>query len=471
MGCLRRPNILFLHTDQQRWDALGANGNAQIRTPVLDRLAQRGINFDHCFVQNPVCMPSRISMWSGQYPATLGILSNGVPVPERALTLPRVLHPYGYRCAAIGKLHFLPHANRDHRVPHPDYGFDSLEISDEPGCYEDAYRAWVRTRAPDQLDSISVGLPPAAHEWQRTMGISDGIVHRMPGRRFDHGGAIPFPADEALTHSAFVAERTIDFLRTYGDRPFLCASGFYSPHSPWVVPQTYLDLYDREELPVPALPSRLDQEMGDGIFSESGMRSATHGYYAMVSEVDHQVGRILAALGELGLRRQTIVVFTSDHGEWLGEHLRYGKGYPAHDCVSRVPLIIDWPGHLPDGVAVQAIVEAVDILPTLLDLAAIQAPPHLQGTSLLSHLDGRARAPRESALTEMEGAKSLRLAGLRYVVDADGREALYDLRVDPGAYENVAGGEHYTCELAAARRELIRRLIARERPRPRAWAY
>ena len=152
----KRPNILLLMTDQQRWDAVGANGNPEIKTPHLDRMASQGASFDHFFVQNPVCMPSRVSMLTGQYCSTLRIFQNGAPVPEDTVTLPMLLGNYGYRSANIGKLHFLPHADRDHRDVHPPYGFDHLEISDEPGCYEDAYRAWVRKTAPDQLDLISL---------------------------------------------------------------------------------------------------------------------------------------------------------------------------------------------------------------------------------------------------------------------------------------------------------------------------
>jgi arylsulfatase A-like enzyme len=137
-GRVRRPNILLIYTDQLRWDALGCNGNRDVRTPNLDALAAGGLTFDHFFVQNPVCMPSRLSFLTGQYPSTLRVTHMGVPVPEDVVALPRLLSPYGYMTANIGKLHFLPHANRDHRVPHPAYGFDHLEISDEPGCYEDA---------------------------------------------------------------------------------------------------------------------------------------------------------------------------------------------------------------------------------------------------------------------------------------------------------------------------------------------
>ena len=183
---MNRPNILLLTTDQQRWDALGVNGNPDIHTPHLDRLAREGLNLDRFFVQNAVCMPSRLSMLTGQYPATLGIVRNGVPVPEDTVTLPHLLRNYGYTSANIGKLHFLPHANRDHRDVHPAYGFDHLEISDEPGCYEDAYRAWVRARRRTRWTTISVGLPPATEVWQETMGVDDGIHH--PEQRFPKAG-------------------------------------------------------------------------------------------------------------------------------------------------------------------------------------------------------------------------------------------------------------------------------------------
>ena len=328
---MRRPNILVLSTDQQRWDALGHNGNGDIQTPHLDRLARDGLNFDHYFVQSPVCMPSRVSFLSGQYPSTLRITHMGVPVPEATVTLPKLLRPYGYTSANIGKLHFLPHANRDHRDPHPSYGFDYLEISDEPGCYEDAYRAWVRRKAPDQLDHISVGLPPATETWQRALGVRDRIVH--PNERFPKA-ALPFRGRSDVTHTAFVAEQTMEFIDRHVDRPFLCIAGFYAPHSPWVAPQEFLDRYDPRGFTLPIFPPDIDGQRSADHCSDDELRAARHGYYAMVSEVDHHVGRILTHLDERDLREHTIVVFTSDHGEWLGEHLKYGKGYPAAHCTT-----------------------------------------------------------------------------------------------------------------------------------------
>ena len=468
---MERPNILILYTDQQRHDALGANGNADIKTPVLDRFAGEGVNFDHCFVQNPVCMPSRASFLSGRYPSSLGITHMGVPLPEDLVTLPHLLKPYGYRSANIGKLHFLPHANRDHRVPHPMYGFDHLEISDEPGTYEDAYRAWVASIAPEQLGGLSAGLPPGTEVWYRTLGVEDTVPHPHRWARQDYRDTVAFPAADDVTHSAFVAEQTINFLQQQRG-PFLCISGFFSPHAPWIVPQRWLDLYDRQSLELPTFPAEVEARRKAAGFTDEMLRTARHGYYAMVSEVDWQVGRILQALEDRGLADNTIVILTSDHGEWLGEHLRWGKGYPGADAVSRVPLVVRWPGgNLQSGRRVSEIVEALDVLPTLLQLAGIQVPPHLQGSSLLPLLKGAQEDPRASAMMEANGWKTLRTADFRYLVHDDGQEKLWDLRADPREYHDVSGDHRFGEAVSEHRRLLLRRLLSMERPLPRTWIY
>lgn len=469
---MRRPNILLLYTDQQRWDALGANGNTDIQTPHLDQLAHEGINFDHYFVQNPVCMPSRLSFLTGQYPSTLGITHMGVPVPEDAVTLPHLLRNYGYHSANIGKLHFRPHANRDHREPHPDYGFDHLEISDEPGPYADAYRAWVAAQAPAELDNISLGLPPTTEIWQRAMGIEDGIKH--PDERFPIK-ALPCASRSDLTHTAFVADQTIDYIDRHQADPFLCIAGFYSPHSPWVAPQEYIDRYDADALTLPTFPPEVEAHRGrrdTDPHSDAALRQAHLGYYAMVSEVDHHVGRILAQLDELGLADNTIVVFTSDHGEWLGEHLKYGKGYPGHDCITRVPLLVRWPGgQAAPGRTESGLVEGVDVVPTLLECAGIQVPYHLQGQSLYPALLAREWSGKAGALTEMHGWKTLRNAQYRYLITADGREQLYDLTADPDAYRNLSDDPAHGAIVAQLRRQLLTHQLAGERPLPRTWTY
>lgn len=467
---MRRPNILILYTDQQRWDGVRANGNADILTPHLDALAAQSYNFDHCFVQNPVCMPSRISFLTGQYPSTLGITHMGVPVPPETQSLPRILGAAGYTSANIGKLHFLPHANRDHRQVHPRYGFDHLEISDEPGSYEDAYRAWVRRKDPTQLPHVSVGLPPTRIVWNDAMGWQDAVPHPTTWDRNSSLEAVPFAGTDDVSFSAFVAEQTIAYLeraQAAPARPFLCIAGFYSPHSPWVAPRRFLDLYDRDALSVPEFPPEF--KAGPEFRAEQ-LRTARHGYYAMISEVDYHVGRILQSLADLQLEEETIVIFTSDHGEWLGEHGRWGKGYPGPDPVSRVPLMVRVPG-VRQGQRVSHIVEAVDVVPTLLDLAGYQIPPEVQGQSLRPLWTGADGYTKGDALMEMQGWKSLRNERFRYVSQADGSEYLWDLHTEFGAYRDVAADTAYAAVLSQMRGRLLQRVIQNEAPLPRVWTY
>lgn len=466
---MKRPNILLIYTDQQRWDAMGVNGNPDVKTPNLDRLAHDGVNFDHYFIQNPVCMPSRVSFLTGQYPSTLGITHMGVPVPEDFVTLPKMLRNSGYHSANIGKLHFLPHANRNHSDVHPDYGFDQLEISDEPGPYEDAYRAWVRKEAPDQLDHLSVGLPPAAQQWYRMMNVKDTVHH--PEERFPKR-PIPFPGKDEYTHTAWVANRSIQYMkeRAQSGIPFMCIAGIYSPHSPWVAPKRFLDMYDPEKLTLPSFPPEVDEKRGPDHYDDAELRLAQQGYYGMVSEVDHHVGRMLDTLDELGLADDTVVIFTSDHGEWLGEHLKYGKGYPGHDCVSRVPLLMRVPG-VEGGKRVSHLVEGVDVVPTLLELCGAPVPPHLQGSSLMSLIQGQDDAVKDIALMEFTGWKMIRSQDYRYVAHEDGREFLYDLHAEWGEYRNVVDDVAHADALAQHRKLLIQRLVVMERPRNRIWSY
>ena len=457
-----RPNILLLHTDQQRFDALGAAGNDDIDTPALDRLASEGTRFDHYYVQAPVCMPSRASYLTGLYPTQLDIYTNGITLPASVRTLPEYLTQRSYHTANLGKLHFLPHANRDHRQRHPNYGFDHLEISDEPGCYEDAYRKWVSERAPDQLDDISVGLPPATETWHELLYMDDGIQH--PEERFPKR-PVAFPADDELTHTAFVADRTIEYLERHHEERFCCVSGFYSPHSPWVAPERFIDSYDPDALTLP--------DGGTGDIDEEELRRARWGYYAMVSEVDYHVGRVLDRLDDLGIREDTLVLFTSDHGEWLGERGRYGKGWPATDQVSRVPLIASWPGEIEAGRVVDGFAEGVDLVPTILDATGIQCPPELLGTSLLPAARGDALTHRDSALTEGRLGKTLRTEQYRYVSAANGDEQLYHIESDPRQLENLPENSDHKNALSDLRHRLLQRLlqIDLDSERSREYAY
>jgi arylsulfatase A-like enzyme len=326
----------------------------------------------------------------------------------------------------------------------------------------------VRKVAPDQLDHLSVGLPPAAEQWYKMMNVKDKVHH--PEERFPKH-PVAFPGDDEFTHTAWVADRSIQYMkeRAQSGSPFMCIAGIYSPHSPWVAPKRFLDLYDPEKLTLPSFPPEADEKRKPGHYDDAELRLAQQGYYGMVSEVDHHVGRMLDTLDELGLADDTVVIFTSDHGEWLGEHLKYGKGYPGHDCVSRVPMLMRVPG-VEGGKRVSQLVEGVDIVPTLLELCGAPVPPHLQGTSLRSLIEGEDEPVKDITLMEFTGWKMVRSQEYRYIAHDDGREFLYDLNAEWGEYRDVSGEEGYAAALTKHRQFLIQRLISMERPRKKVWS-
>lgn len=455
MASIRRPNVVLLYTDQQRWDTLRCGGNPHILTPNLDALAAGGAVFTRAYCNNPVCMPSRQSLLSGQYPSALGTTTNGIEMPESVLTLHKVLKLYGYHTANIGKLHFKNHATRDHREAHPDYGFDELVLSDEPGCYEDAYIRWVREQAPAEVENCRCTSPPA---------VTHNRIEKQP-----RGTEEPyvFEGPEDLTHTAFVAAETARYIRAHAGRPFFVIAGFYAPHAPVNPPRRFVDLYDPASLPAPLMnPGENRLALTDERWKEIKAY-----YYALVSHIDDQVAVILDALDETGVRENTLVLFTSDHGDHLGDHGCVAKGPPGYDSCARVPLIVSCPGRMPPGQTRGELVEGVDIAPTVLDFCGIQVPPIMQGRSFRPLLDGGSYWERDSAFIEFREPfgiswKAIAAAKYKYCVSNEGRELLFDLTRDPGELRNVAREAAYETTLHDARRELIRRWFDVEKQYP-----
>jgi len=452
---MERPNVLMLYTDQQRADALGCMGNEHIHTPNLDALAASGVLFTNAYVNNPVCMPSRQSMLSGQYPSAIGSTCNGIEMAEDVLTVHRILKPYGYHTANNGKLHFKCHSNRDHREPHPDYGFDQLILSDEPGCYDDAYIKWVRDQDPSQVEHCRCTSPPAATE----------------GRIEKHGRRLTepylFEGPEHLTHTAFVADETIRYIRCRNEGPFFAIAGFYAPHDPLNPPARFVEMYDPSRLPLPVMNPG-ENRLG---LSDDDWRTVKAYYYALVSHVDDQVGRIMTALEEAGLRESTLVIFTSDHGEHLGDHGLTGKGPPGYDSCVHVPLIVSCPGRIAGGEVHRELIEAVDIAPTILDYSGVQAPPAFQGRSFRPLIEGGDYQPRDSVYIEYREPfgvswKVVRTHDFKYGLSNAGEELLFDLGNDPTELSNVIDDAAHRDALNRMRRELLRRWFDVERQYP-----
>lgn len=463
MRSLIRPNVLIIHTDQQRWDTLRCMGNELMQTPNLDKLASEGAMFTNCFVNNPVCMPSRMSLMTGQYPSALGCTCNGIPLPEDTLTINKMLKPYGYHTANIGKLHFQNHSNRNHKDPHPSYGFDTLILSDEPGCYDDAYIKWVENIAPDQVYNCRVALPPAATDPPNNKPPREAITPYI------------WESDEDLTHTAFVASETCNYLNEHRNERFFAFAGIYAPHAPINPPKRFVDMYNIDDMPLPHIGK---DEKGPGKdASPEQLRKMKAYYYALISHIDDQVGRILKILEDNELKDNTLVIFTSDHGEHLGDHGLTGKGAPGFDSCIHVPLLISYPGMIKPGMVIEELIEQVDIAPMILDYCGVQIPRIVQGFSIRPVIEGKPHKPRSSIFMEDKNPfrsswKTVRAHEYKYCRNQAGREILFDLINDPYELNNVANHESYAKILNMMRNEMLARWFDVEKQFPfRTGAY
>jgi arylsulfatase A-like enzyme len=286
-------------------------------------------------------------------------------------------------------------------------------------------------------------------------------------KKHPRGTAEPyvFEGPEELTHTAFVAEETIEYIRRHGDGPFFCIAGFYAPHCPLNPPQRFVDMFDVGAMPLP------HRNEGEGAkVPDDQWRKTIAYYHALCSHVDDQAGRILDELDALGLTEDTIVIFTADHGEHLGDHGMTGKCH-ALDSSSRVPLIVSFPrGFGPRGRRTE-IIEHVDIVPTILDYCGVQKPPFMQGRSLRSLLEGDEYAARSSAFMEVRqplvsGWKAVRTLDYLYIKDSRRREQLYLLADDPHQLTNAAADPARADALAEARNELLTRWFDVEKQYP-----
>ena len=450
---MKRPNVLLITADHMRYDCMGCVNPAAI-TPSLDRLAGGGVLFERLYVQNPLCMPSRASIFTGRYPSNHGVRTNGIPLPEREVTLAHVFAQEGYRTIQVGKLHFTPHKDRDHAAAHPRYGFHEMVLSDEPGCYPDEYVRWVRARDRGMVEKVRMPVP-----------------HYERRDSFDHR-ALDF--DESWTHAGFVATETIRALKENGSKSLFLHAGFYNPHPPLYVVRKYVEMYEGRELPDRVARSG-EMEDKPEYFREAHRKFAQVDeetwrrhrmfFYAYVTAMDAQIGRILDALDELDLAENTAVVFVSDHGDFLGDHGLTGKWFQNYDSVIRVPLLMRLPGKLEGGARVRGMAESVDILPTLCELCGLEIPEGVKGRSVLGALE----APefRDSVFVDFRtpggpGVKTVRTTKAKYHKTSEGDEVLFDLERDPDEYVNVARDPSERGLLEEMRERMLLRVLQAE---------
>lgn len=455
MHRLDRPNVLIIYTDQQRWDSLGCYGNHLAKTPNLDKLASRGALLKNFFVQNPVCSPSRMSFLTGRYCSSLGVGTNGVPFPKDTTPINQLLKPYGFHTGQIGKLHFDPHAKRYHQDPTDNYGFDTFILSDEPGCYDDAYIKWVEAIDPYMVDKVRVATPFEALRFGKKSYTDRPRNTHEP---------YPFDGEESFTHSSFVASEMCNYIEQHKDSPFFAIAGFYAPHCPINPPKRFIEMFDSSKMPLPVRGENesFDPRLKD--VTDQQWQEIIASYYALVSHVDDCVGKIINKLESSDLMEKTLVIFTSDHGEYLGDHGRIQKGMPGHDCITRVPCIISLPGKNREGLITEELIEAVDIVPTILDYCGIQAPRVVQGKSIKDLLENKSKKHRTSVLTEFFVPDQSRQAVIRtvdykYYCDYGGKEILYDLNNDPDELYDVSCNTAYKDVVSSMRCEMIHRLM------------
>jgi arylsulfatase A-like enzyme len=440
-----------LWSDQQRPDTIGAYGNGLIRTPHLDRLAAGGALFEQAYCTQPVCTPSRASALTGLFPHTHGARRCNVVLSRAVPTLAELLRPRGYVGGYVGKWH-LGFELR------PQRGFDDFWASTE-----DLYTHH------DPQEGTS-----AYHRFLVDRGYAPGDPSRMGYPVFNRETAARLP--EEVGKPAFTARECIRFLETYGDRPFVLSANFLEPHFPFFGP--FDDLYDPEAIPLPAswyrapgpdvprhyrLLRREYATRNPHVRSndERGWKELTARYWGLCSLIDKYTGRILERLDELGLADDTIVVYTSDHGDMMGQ-LRMVTKSVQYEGAVRVPLLIRAPGLQPRRLATP--VSLVDLTPTLLDLLGLPVPAHMQGESLAPLLRGGDVAADEAEVfvewNEWDGvqqvwspvagvadpdeaqppsidARTIRRGRWKLSLYATGEGELYDLVSDPEETRNV----------------------------------
>lgn len=448
-----RPNVLILYTDQQRKDSLSCY-NPLAHTPNLDCLAESGARLDQYFVNAPVCMPSRMSMLSGKYCSGIGIGQNGYAYPKDENPLNGFVKPYGYDTAQIGKLHFKPHAKRNHKNPTEKYGFDTFILSDEPGCYDDAYTKWVEMKAPEQLDEVRTGLPPEAYHYNQPEYSTQGRETHEP---------YTFQA-EGYHHSDFVTSEICDYIdnKAKQEQRFFAIAGFYAPHTPVNPPEKYLDFFDAKEMTLPKIGP--ENEVMDILknLTDDDWKEIIRYYLALVSHVDDCVGKIVKRLKENGIYDETLILFTSDHGEFLGDYGRIQKGMP-YDVILNVPCIISYPEAIKPNTKIDSLTEAVDVVPTILDFCGIQTPEYIQGKSMKPILTGETQEHKEEIFAEHFDHKELHISLIRtkdykYVIWSDGSETLYDLNKDKDEFNDVSKQEEYKVIISDMRYRMLKKI-------------
>ncbi len=430
----KRPNILLITSDQQHFDTLGF-ANPRIKTPALDRLAREGTNFTRAYCNNPTCTPSRASIITGMYPSWHGAWSIGTKLPEDVPTVGQRFLDAGYTTALVGKAHFQP--LRSDETDPDGRSIECQPILRDLNYWRDFHGPWYGFQhcelARNHADESHAGQHYAI--WMEEKGLKNWADYFIePDPVTGHGKAGQgrrgtWDLPEEYHYTTWTSERTIAQIERAKDEdaPFFIWSSFHDPHPPYLVPETWASMYDPADMPIGRIePGELEtmcpfvretqqkqpdfsgfrDEGGQGnhglhshLHSEEHLRKNMAIYYGMTSFMDAHIGRILDRLDELGLADNTLVVFTTDHGHFLGQHGLVAKSFMYEDNV-RLPFIVRWPGHVPAGSQCAALQGLVDLSPTFLEACGLKVPGIMQGHSQLDVWTGRADKAIDHVIVE-----------------------------------------------------------------------
>ena len=419
-----KPNILVIMSDEHNASVLGCYGDDIVQTPNLDRLARRGVTFDSCYCNSPLCVPSRLSFTSGKYASRVSAWNNNCWLPKADYpSLPRAMNVAGYESILCGKMHY----DKTRR-----YGFEEIGNMNT----SDKYGKGSRRKADD--------LKPKP-------GLSN---------RFDKF----YTSDDSniMTHDRKVTAGTVEFLknRRASDKPFFMLAGYIAPHFPLIVPEKYWQQY-RGKVPMPKIPEgHLESQplnykhlrIGfnvEGVPDEI-VRKGRELYYGLTQWVDEEIGKVLDCLADSEVADNTVVIYTTDHGENMGEHGLWWKNC-LYEHASRVPLIVSWPARWKGGQRRTQVCSLVDLVQTIAELGGVDVPADWNGESMIQWLDDAGTEWKDLAVSEYyahniaSGYAMIRKGRYKYVyhTPADAghlaERELYDLQSDPGEFKNLAG--------------------------------
>lgn len=422
----RKPNIILIMADQLKATAVGCYGNDVVPTPHIDRMAEGGLVFDQCHVQNPACVPSRCCFLTGRYVHAHKVWANRYALPDHEVHLGHVFQEAGYHTALVGSNHVLPNPRAN--------GFETFAYHEWP---------WPELPRPD----------------------------RKCGLRRDAGPS-PYSLAESSAHQ--IGQTMGGLIDRLDDRPLFAWVSFFDPHPPYCPPKPYDSLVDPGDVVLPASwrddggdkpPSVRANRDARAVLTEDDWRRVMACYYGQIALVDDQVGRIVEALERTGRLADTLLVFTSDHGDFMAEHGCVGKPQTFFDCLTRVPMVLRGPGIGP--ARCPALAETIDLAPALCRYAGIDPPPMVQGRDLLAVARGDAE-PRDAVFCEGLASEKIASCGgvsgvmvrtgtHKLCLHTDGFVGLHDLRTDPGERRNLARATD--AAIVAARRDLEQRLL------------